>query len=684
MSSNSSPSPFPWATALLYAWAFFAFVYMSELHPFSLLCLPLALLAFWQRGHLALNRWWVGGALLISAILTGVIWQTTEKSGHLLGVGSVALASFAALVLILITLLRSTASTHLMLPGFSGALVVACSLSIAMQPVALIASVTTVLLAAALRERSGLKSGIGRLLVPMLTLGLLGFTLASTAKWSETRLARYLNIFAIVPASGIRFPPTSTLNSLQQWGGSDIVVLRVYGDEPPSYLVGRTFSEFDERQTWIWKPTKKEVRSSQTVTLYDGQKLSYYPSLPNSGQPQTSPVLVEFPDGGSGFTFYAPRNFAGLATDVSQMHQYSDGMWQVLARESFSGTYRLFPNSNGWENPNRPEPLSPQERQKCLELPASLTPEVFLQAKEIAGSYSEPEEKARRITTYFQTQFTYGYDFPFKSSETALEEFLQKRPPAHCEFFATAAALMLRAQGVPTRYINGFVVQERSLDGTYCVIRLKHAHAWVEVYLADQGWVIFDPTPPGTLDEPDTRGPFFSAFVEWASNLWRKLISWFRLSPFDMIDSVRRFLTSRSPTEWLGVIGVLVSLWGMRRWWISRRVQKPQIRKGESKFVAGRHSRLTPALESLQSAFSPASWRREEWETPQQWCIRLKTSSLSDELRERLEAAVCRYEACRFGPSPQESDLIQLESELSALQQAFKGNSLEAREPRKD
>lgn len=683
MSSNSTPQPFPWGTALLYAWAFFSFVFMSQLHPFSLLCLPLALLAFWQRGRIIPNRWWVGGALLASGIITGVVWQTSENSGYLLGVGSVALASFAALVLLLVTLIRSTEHTHLMLPGFSGALVVACSLSLTLRPVALIASVATVLLAASLRERSGLKSGLIRLLIPLLAVALLGFTLATTAKWSETRLARYLNIFAIVPASGIRFPPSSTLNSLQQWGGSDIVVLRVYGDNPPSYLIGRTFTEFDERQTWIWKPTKKAVRSTQTVT-YDGREFPYYPNEPNSGLPQTSPVLVEFPDGGSGFTFYAPRDFAGLATDVSRMHQYSDGMWQVLARESFSGAYRLFPNANGWESRDRPQPLSSGDRQKYLTLPHNLTPEVFRQAKEVAGAYSDPEEKARRITTYFQTQFTYGYDFPFKSTETALEEFLQKRPPAHCEFFATATALMLRAQGVPTRYINGFVVQERSLDGKYCVIRLKHAHAWVEVYLADQGWVTFDPTPPGTLDQPNTRGPLFSAAVEWISNLWRQLISWFRLSPLDMVDSLRRFLASRSPVEWLGVVGVLVSLWGMRQWWNSRKGRKPRVQNLETDFVAGRHTRLTPALEALQSTLYPASWRRQEWETPQQWCDRLKTSDLSDELRVRLEDAMRSYEACRFGSAPQESDLVQLESELSALQQAFKGNSLEAREPRKD
>ena len=682
MSFKNVTNSFPWATALLYSWAFLVFIFMSGLHPFSLLCLPLGLIAFSQRERLIPNRWLVGGWILVSLILSGVVWQSSGKAGYLLGVGSVALASFAALSLILVVLLRPTPATHLMLPGFSGALAVACSLSLTLRPVALVASLTTVLLAVSLRERAGLKVSFSRLVVPMALTCLLAFSLAFTAKWSETRLAYYLNIFAVIPASGIRFPPSSTLSSLQQWGGSDIVVLRIYGDDPPAYLVGRTFTEFDERQTWIWKPTKREVRSTESVTLSSGLQRSYFPSNPGSRPPQTTPVLVEFPDGGSGFTFYAPRNFAGLATDISRMHQYSDGMWQVLARESFSGTYHLFPNPEGWESQTLQVPLSAEERKKHLELPSNLTPEVALQAEQVAGAYSGPEEKARRITTYFQTQFTYGYDFPFQSAETALEEFLQKKPPAHCEFFATATALMLRAQGVPTRYINGFVVQEQSLDGKYSVIRLKHAHAWVEVYLADKGWVIFDPTPPGTLDQPDTRGPFFSAALEWISNLWRQLLGWFRLSPFDMLESMKRFLTSRSPSEWLSLVVLLVSAWGLHRWWTGRRIRRPLGGRVENDFIAGRHNRLTPALENLQSALTPSRWQREEWETPHQWCQRLKSSNLSEEIQERLESAMTRYEACRFGFDPSETDISQLESELSALRQAFEGNSLETREPR--
>lgn len=672
----------PWTTALLYFWAFLSSAYMSGFHPLTVLFLPLAAVVYALRGRLPGNRWVIGLGSIGAVIVAGGVWQSTKDSGYLLGVGSIALAVFLSIELLLFTLLRPTQSTRMAVPGLSGAVLITCTMSLEIEPVAMVAGVSIVLLSLALRERAGLRLGLMRLLLPLTAMLTLGFTLATAAKWSETQLAYYLNLFAVIPASGIRFPPTSTLSSLQQWGGSDIVVLRVYGDDPPPYLVGRTFTNFDERQSWVWKPTKKEVTPTETLVVSNGQQLPYYANWPNSTKPRGSSVLVEFPDGGSGFTFYTPRYFAGFATDLPQLHQYSDGMWQVLTRDSFSGFYWLFPYQDGWKSPGPPEVLSEAERQKCLELPANLTPEVALQAQKVAGAYSDHDEKARRITAYFQTQFTYGYDYPFESTQTALEEFLQKRPPAHCEFFATASALMLRSQGVPTRYINGFVVQERSFNDEYFVIRLKHAHAWVEAYLPDQGWVTFDPTPPGTLDDPNTKGPFFSAALEWFSNRWRQLLAWFRLSPADMLDSIKRTLTHLTPLQWVGLFGMVLSLWGLKRWWLARRNRPKPSRSTTFTFVAGRHERLTPALESLQQAVTPPEWRRRASETPDEWLTRLRLSTLDRDLADRLGQALADYQAARYGAPRNAAQLENLEEELSRLRRAFEGKSLEAREAR--
>jgi hypothetical protein len=55
---------------------------------------------------------------------------------------------------------------------------------------------------------------------------------------------------------------------------------------------------------------------------------------------------------------------------------------------------------------------------------------------------------------------------------------------------------MLRTQGIPARYVVGYTPGQRVSEEEW-VVRGYDSHAWVEVYLPDQGWVRFDPTPSG-------------------------------------------------------------------------------------------------------------------------------------------------------------------------------------------
>src|SRR5439155_1103305 len=85
----------------------------------------------------------------------------------------------------------------------------------------------------------------------------------------------------------------------------------------------------------------------------------------------------------------------------------------------------------------------------------------------------------------------------------------------HCEYFASSMAILLRAAGIPTRVINGFLLGEYNPVGRDYIIRESDAHSWVEVYISGKGWVEFDPTPP----DPNHR----------EVDLWMK-ISWSRCS----------------------------------------------------------------------------------------------------------------------------------------------------------
>ena len=77
--------------------------------------------------------------------------------------------------------------------------------------------------------------------------------------------------------------------------------------------------------------------------------------------------------------------------------------------------------------------------------------------------------------------------------KNALDDFLFSARKGHCEFFASAMALMLRVNGIPSRIVSGFLGGYYLQQGYYAVPN-KNAHVWVEAYV-DEEWIRFDPTP---------------------------------------------------------------------------------------------------------------------------------------------------------------------------------------------
>lgn len=107
-----------------------------------------------------------------------------------------------------------------------------------------------------------------------------------------------------------------------------------------------------------------------------------------------------------------------------------------------------------------------------------------------------PEDAAAAVRAYFQEGFRYSrFVAERPAGATALEDFLSRTRRGHCEYFATATVLLLRAAGIPARYAVGYAVHEWSpLERRY-VARANDAHAWAMVYLAG-AWRDFDTTPP--------------------------------------------------------------------------------------------------------------------------------------------------------------------------------------------
>lgn len=132
-----------------------------------------------------------------------------------------------------------------------------------------------------------------------------------------------------------------------------------------------------------------------------------------------------------------------------------------------------------------------------------------------------------------------------------IEDFITKHPQGHCEYFATALALMLRSQGIPARMASGFKCERSDWSelGGFYQVRQLHAHTWVEAYLPpDQlpaelkhggdywstfdhnrswkegGWLRLDATPGGAGNESKSWFTPVRDGFDWLDTVWSKYV----------------------------------------------------------------------------------------------------------------------------------------------------------------
>jgi protein-glutamine gamma-glutamyltransferase len=188
-----------------------------------------------------------------------------------------------------------------------------------------------------------------------------------------------------------------------------------------------------------------------------------------------------------------------------------------------------------------------------LQMPSDRLPLPRLTA--LAGKWLResglPLEKHDDVARLFERQLSSSGQFQYTlqgmerdTSIDAIEDFVSNNPRGHCEYFATALAMMLRSQGIPSRVVLGYRCDEWHEDQKYYQVRQLHAHAWVEAFLDhDQipeplrrsepirwhygGWLRLDPTPAGELGTRAAEKTMWGAWQgRWHSlqHNWEKYI----------------------------------------------------------------------------------------------------------------------------------------------------------------
>lgn len=104
------------------------------------------------------------------------------------------------------------------------------------------------------------------------------------------------------------------------------------------------------------------------------------------------------------------------------------------------------------------------------------------------------------VQSVLQWTGTYSKDLdPLPAGADPVDYFLNESWKGYCVHFASAATLVLQAMDIPARYASGYVVFPKDFkkteDGYTATVTDARAHAWVEVYLEDMGWIPCEVTP---------------------------------------------------------------------------------------------------------------------------------------------------------------------------------------------
>lgn len=252
------------------------------------------------------------------------------------------------------------------------------------------------------------------------------------------------------------------------------------------YLRGQDYDLYDGTG-WTATPDRAEVfsgdlacmesRGTVTVATLSGRDQLYIPYYAAGGtkliggtapNPQFNTAY--------GFAWKAlPENWRELVTVGTSSMEYLSSNWTASGMAS------------------RYQELPADTRAWAEELLESILPENLTVAT----------DKAEIIAGYVRASAQYNTDTPKmpQNQKDFVRWFLEDGETGYCVHFASATAVLLRAAGVPARYVTGYMFQAEA--GTPVTVREYQAHAWVEYYEERLGmWLVLESTP----DAPDAPG----------------------------------------------------------------------------------------------------------------------------------------------------------------------------------
>jgi len=295
--------------------------------------------------------------------------------------------------------------------------------------------------------------------------------------------------------------------------------------------------------------------------------------------------------------------------------------------------------------------LPPPEVARFLEIPAGLDDRVRDLALRIGGGAS-PLRTAENLAAWLERELRYSLELPGEV-EDPIAHFLFERREGHCEFFASALALMLRINGIPARVVAGYYGATFVEGGGYWLVRNGDAHAWTEAWFEGAGWVRFDATPPQV--RAGEVGGAWAALVEWLDLMQVRWSEW--VLDFDggsqrriaeaIADAFVRDGAGRGLARPIRFLGAAVCLAVAA--WLALRLAR-RIRREVRGAVPPRHRGAVRLFRQVKRSLRRRGVRLPESATAAEWAA--AAAAVEPGRAAAFRAAVRAYEEARFGGRP--------------------------------
>lgn len=274
-----------------------------------------------------------------------------------------------------------------------------------------------------------------------------------------------------------------------------------------------------------------------------------------------------------------------------------------------------------------------------LQLPPEITPRTRELAHSITRGLTTDYDRALAIQRWLAANLTYTLSLEDPRGQEPVDFFLFDRKRGHCEYFASAFAVLARSVGIPVRQVNGFLGGEWNEYQGYVAVRAGDAHSWAEVYFPGAGWVTFDPTPSANLDQLGRGGDGIldrlGRLTDTLRFQWTKWVIEYDLgSQLELFRGIGRAIKSAALAVKLALLDVKDAV--AEVWWLAlaivlgvvtllvrRRRGLPRALAGDERGRARVRSTVAATYDRVARALAKAGIVREAAVTPRELASRM-------------------------------------------------------------